>query len=176
MELLRCKQPYLWKFFLFKTLTYEDPWGSELCCPPDLCYTTDLLHRKPVTHPSILWLFVSSSDAAEQIHELAGWRWVQGRRLYCNGYSWKPWRGGWIRYVFSVEPVSPTPLTSNPALSTCRYCCSTLPPVCNASSGTGRRAGVPPKARGGRLGHLVGWEIHRFVCIVPAGGAVSESL
>lgn len=59
----------------------------------------------------------------------------------------------------TVQPI--TALTANPTtlLSICRYCCSTLPPVCNTSSGAGRRTGLPPQARRGRLGHVFSGEI-----------------
>lgn len=42
-----------------------------------------------------------------------------------------------------------------------RYCRSTLPPVHNAGSGSGRGAGLPPQARGGRLRHVSCGKIHR---------------
>lgn len=44
-----------------------------------------------------------------------------------------------------------------------RYCCSPLPPVHNASSGSGRGAGLPPQARRGRHCDVFSWKIHRLL-------------
>lgn len=81
---------------------------------------------------------------------------------------------GLKNFIFLNAVTSLVCLKVPPLPTRCRR--STLLAVHNASSGSGRGAGVPPQARGGGLRHVAGGKIHRSARHLPGCGSFSFCL